>query len=700
MKKRFISAILAIAMIAVMIPMAAVSVSADGPYKVTYYMFNPDTYDMYPAYTDTVDTDFYTVRDGGEVGVFYDGYQFVGWSDAPKAMDPQYWPYQQYNITGDLDLYPVWKQMAPVQPMFGVVYNGNGFTGGTVPRDLLGYFVGPNEIMVPAAKDPGTMVRDGYIFKGWNTKADGTGITYQPGTVLPYPDPVQDIYLYALWAPAPPDTGITVGVCDPNMTIAGETISIYRLFDATVNADGTSYAYTLATAFNDLPAYLDTAALPSSFKHQGHYAEDIQNLVTDLGLLDPNNARDSGDLYLFSQVLQNYVLDLPDGLSPKTPTDSYIGQSGDRNHKFTNIAVGYYLILGAAVTSTGGSVVNYSAPMLLTNDAPVSVCMKINAPVIHKTEDKMTAAIGDTVNYTVTGTVPNMKGYTDYTYILHDTMSAGLTFDPNSLTVTIGDNTLTETSGDIAVTVNPSPAALGQPTAIKIDFLKFYTDYKDQVGAAITVKYAAALNECAVVYPDANKNKAYLEYTSSPTGETADTPPFETVVYTFKLGIDKYIKGYPSEKLADATFSLLQNNTALKFKQGADANTYIYDPDGPITTFTTDTSGQIVFIGLDVGSYAVREIKAPNGYNKLNADIPAVISLIDSEGGNSVSYWINGAANSTGIMGVENGTGNLLPGTGGIGTAILYTVGLFILFGGGALLIIKKRRNKSKLLQN
>ncbi len=43
-------------------------------------------------------------------------------------------------------------------------------------------------------------VRDGYVFLGWNTKADGTGEDYAPGAV--YTMPAQDVHLYARWGTA------------------------------------------------------------------------------------------------------------------------------------------------------------------------------------------------------------------------------------------------------------------------------------------------------------------------------------------------------------------------------------------------------------------------------------------------------------------------------------------------------------------
>ena len=357
-----------------------------------------------------------------------------------------------------------------------------------------------------------------------------------------------------------PKEGITIGYCEADATIDGQTLELYRLFDATT--DGESYAYTLNPAFSDLPAYLDTnlndTDFPDSFANKGDYDDDVYLLIYDLGLLDPDNdAQDKLDLYNFSKILETYV-------SAKTPTDTYTGTTGETSHTFADTQLGYYLILGSVKSKTGAPpVITYSSPMLITNSSPRNICMKVNAPTIEKTIDKPTTEIGETRTYTITGAVPNMAGYIDYTYIVHDTMSAGLTFDPASLTVTVG-GTLLDIDVDYELTV--STVVAGTPTTIKIEFLDFYDNYKNQAGAVITVRYNVVINEYAVIYPaDGNKNKAELEYTRNPGGETTKTPPREVKVYTFRLEIEKFDKDTPTKKLENATFSLLKNSVALKF---------------------------------------------------------------------------------------------------------------------------------------
>ena len=62
---------------------------------------------------------------------------------------------------------------------YGVTYDGNGATSGTVPIDGTSYSSGASVTVKP---NSGNLAKLGYTFGGWNTKADGTGTTYAAGS--------------------------------------------------------------------------------------------------------------------------------------------------------------------------------------------------------------------------------------------------------------------------------------------------------------------------------------------------------------------------------------------------------------------------------------------------------------------------------------------------------------------------------------
>jgi uncharacterized protein (TIGR02145 family)/uncharacterized repeat protein (TIGR02543 family) len=65
-------------------------------------------------------------------------------------------------------------------PTFLVVYHRNGGDSGTVPAEA-GYEAG---VIVTASSNVGCIIKTGYVFSGWNTKANGAGTSYNPGATF------------------------------------------------------------------------------------------------------------------------------------------------------------------------------------------------------------------------------------------------------------------------------------------------------------------------------------------------------------------------------------------------------------------------------------------------------------------------------------------------------------------------------------
>lgn len=79
-----------------------------------------------------------------------------------------------------------------------VTYDGNDNTGGTAPLDPNSpYEIG---VQVTVLGNSGNLVRDGFIFNGWNTAADGSGTSYAVGATFAMP--AENVVLYAQWTPS------------------------------------------------------------------------------------------------------------------------------------------------------------------------------------------------------------------------------------------------------------------------------------------------------------------------------------------------------------------------------------------------------------------------------------------------------------------------------------------------------------------
>ena len=76
---------------------------------------------------------------------------------------------------------------------YSITYNGNGHNDGQAPVDGLAY-KSMDEVKVLAKE---TLLREGYIFDGWNTKADGTGDDHKESAILIVS--TSNVILYAKW---------------------------------------------------------------------------------------------------------------------------------------------------------------------------------------------------------------------------------------------------------------------------------------------------------------------------------------------------------------------------------------------------------------------------------------------------------------------------------------------------------------------
>ena len=170
-----------------------ISYGAAGEHEVDVYSIN------YNANSSTsgavpVDNTNYNPGDGITVaansrGLARIGYVFKGWNTASNGSGITYAPADVIAMgQSDITLYALWA------PVFTVTYNGNGNTGGTVPVDAETYETSEE---VTVLTNSGTLVRENFTFAGWNTAANGSGVTYPVGSAFVMGD--ENISLYALW---------------------------------------------------------------------------------------------------------------------------------------------------------------------------------------------------------------------------------------------------------------------------------------------------------------------------------------------------------------------------------------------------------------------------------------------------------------------------------------------------------------------
>ncbi len=448
-----------------------------------------------------------------------------------------------------------------------------------------------------------------------------------------------------------------------SISINGITYSAYKLFNVTYA--GTAHSYTITEEFKN-------------FTYSSKSGEELIAYVATLA----NNAK---ELDAFAEAALKYA------------TENNIAAAGTAtaaNEKATiNVTekgAGYYLIAGTAKTAQGQTVT--AACSLDTTNPKATVNVKADAPAIDKIiveaddgkGNGTSVNVGDTVNFKLTSKVPNMTGYETYKYIVHDTMSAGLTFN-NDVVVKIGDQALTK---DTDYTI--ATPAEGDTFTITIADPTKYTEGDD-----IEITYSATLNNKALT-TDVETNTVKLEYSNNPNNSTSTTTTPDDVVYVydFDIVIDKHVKDHSDQKLANAQFVLYKKvGEVKKYYKLADNKVTWVETETNATVVTTDANGKASFTGLEAGTYYLHETEAPAGYNKLKTDIEVTITATYSDTGTlattNTTKTDNGQYKLT--QGVENSTGTELPETGGIGTTIFYTVGGLLVLAAVVLLVTKKR---------
>lgn len=355
-----------------------------------------------------------------------------------------------------------------------------------------------------------------------------------------------------------------------------------------------------------------------------------------------------------------------------------------------SLQAGIYVFIDSAV-ATGS--VTQAIPMIVASGTvadkvltdPIrganTVNMKnTNNPEKTKEVNKTSAAIGDTLTYTLTGVVANPA---PTAFKFTDTPSKGLTIKANSFqffTEEANAKRQDEPASNFSVT--PTGDFTGNGTAsfdVEVENPSAYA------GKKIVVTFEAVINDEADVENGVvNKLDNYGTSVQVPT--------------TF--GKFEFTKVDPDGKgIKDVTFQVKDGDTTLYFvkqgdgsyKKAASANT-----QGATTDVTTGTNGQLSFTGLDkTKTYTVTETKrASDAYLDI---MPSFTVSFNEENGSAVlaktatsDPW--GLVNTTAktVKNIKSIT--QLPLTGAAGT-MLFTVVALLVAGAGVTIAIKSRQN-------
>ena len=431
-----------------------------------------------------------------------------------------------------------------------------------------------------------------------------------------------------------------------NKAVVDETYSIYRILDLeTYDKDAEHYIYRANANFE---AFIKSDEGQKYLVAQNSNGTGATYYVWKTG----------ADVVEFSKAALAWAKknNVTTTVAPKKATSTIV--------KFDNLPLGYYL-----VDTTTGSLLNLTTtnPDAVINEKntvepKVDKDVKEDSTGLYgKTND---ATIGDTIDFKAT--ITTGAGYTKY--VLRDTMSAGLTFNADSVNVKVGDTPVNASN----YTVTPNK-----------DGYTFVVEFKDSYivtlpkNTKIEVYYTATLNKDAVVEGNGNPNELDLAY-----GENKTTDKVKTTTYTYKFNIIKK-DGETKTKLEGATFKLFDKNNNIIYVELIENNVYRVTTEKNAVLIN---AGEATIEGLDADTYYLEEVTAPTGYNKLTSKVEVIISKVGSN--NTFSRF---------TAEVLNYTGSELPETGGMGTTLFLTLGSILVIGFGLLLVTKLRVYKENI---
>ena len=500
---------------------------------------------------------------------------------------------------------------------------------------------------------------------------------------------------------------------------AGHTYEAYQIFDGYHTKDGTSDYLSDINWGSGITQNADRQAkMISELKEAGLYDEntayvDKVNDATKVAMALSKLENKAEKVDEFNEIVGAY-LDAAAG-SVKAETTASV--------QFTGLSAGYYLVKDADTDSVGANESYTKYLVKLVADAEMQIksqSMSLDKYILSG-NDKVkenNAAMGDTVNYRLESQLSEMDGYEAYTFIIHDELDAGLTFNKDvSVKVSTKKDDPASYTAYKNVTIKYAKQAdgytsdlpkieKGETLYICITLNGLTQDYKNQY---VSVTYSATVNENENIGSTPNNNKAYLEYSNNPNQSqgqqektTTTTPP--QTVSTYVAGIEIRKVSPKGNLLPGAQFMISAkdgtgtieelNVTGYSFKEAGEAgkgNYYYKEGESYVTAvpedaaaqkyvtqdgtnlkkgdkivgMTGDGVGQTVqgvlrFDGLKAGTYTITEVLAPTGYRKIDQDITLKVEWLYNETSKE-HYWQYSVESAEGDAVAGEVTDGILP---------------------------------------
>jgi len=165
------------------------------------------------------------------------GFTFAGWNTIANGTGLSFSQGNTFTINANRTLYAQWTPVTYI-----VTYNGNTNTSGNVPTDESSPYASVSNVTVLGNSGSPILEKSGFTFAGWNTIANGSGISFSQGEIFTI---YANMTLYAQWRPvdsSPPST-------PTSLSSVGGNQSAYILFTQVGGVTNYEYSTDNGTTF-------------------------------------------------------------------------------------------------------------------------------------------------------------------------------------------------------------------------------------------------------------------------------------------------------------------------------------------------------------------------------------------------------------------------------------------------------------------
>lgn len=420
----------------------------------------------------------------------------------------------------------------------------------------------------------------------------------------------------------------------------------------------------VTTAFNTLDKDSKPTDLPNDTSAQA-WAEFINNHASEV--VD-NNVNAGTVLDMIARALEGANI-----------AEGQNGWQTSDNGAFNTLETGYWLFVTKSVKtdSTNQNTDTFTSPIFtIVGGADVTVEPKKDVPKVTKAvkDDATDGTFGDNVfanpnmsadsrmdqfiEYQLAGTVAgNIKTYSTYKYVFADKLPESMTpkFKDGSttpdVTVKIGNIKVSSSSYELGYNNN----------VLTVSFTDLKACVNEEGGpialdgnSKVTVEYQAKLDSTKIfdandaiktdfegLVGKAQKNEVQLTYSNNPHGAGEGTTVIHPA-YDYTYGIDVTKVGSDAvdgknPTLSGVKFTLQEKNGETIENKYIDAKGVKHN-EGDVVQLTTDDDGKINVVGLDEGTYVLKEVEPAPGYNNSAASgVTFTISRTLNQAGTDVT---------------------------------------------------------------